>query len=81
METMTRNGMKNGSDRDKGSVPEGPICCAKCRHFSYFDNKAGHNSPHALGRCAKEPWDGSRGQWALFQHHCRDFVAAEAKND
>jgi len=76
-----RDAMKNSSDPNLGSVPEGLICCAICRHFSYFDNKAGHNSPHALGRCAVESWDGSRGQWAMFQHHCRSFAEAAAKNE
>jgi len=72
--------MKNRSDLDAGSAPEELICCAVCRHFSYFDNKAGHNSPHALGRCAVESWDGSRGQWAMFQHHCGSFEAAATGN-
>jgi hypothetical protein len=73
--------MMNISDAKVGSVPEGLICCATCRHFSYFDNKAGHNSPHALGRCAVESWDGSRGQWAIFQHHCGNFAEAVAGNE
>jgi len=73
--------MENSSDRDVGTVPEGVIRCVMCRHFSYFENKAGHNSPHALGRCAVESWDGSRGQWALFQHHCKNFVKAETKTE
>jgi len=55
---------------------QGLICCAMCRHFSYFENKAGHNSPHALGRCAVESWDGNQGQWAMFQHQCRNFAEA-----
>ncbi|MBW1779621.1 MAG: hypothetical protein JRL30_02670 [Deltaproteobacteria bacterium] len=50
------------------------IQCAMCRHFSYFDNDDGHNSPSALGRCAADSWDGNRGQWAMFQHHCKQFV-------
>jgi hypothetical protein len=73
--------MKNSSDFKAGSVSDEPICCAVCRHFSYFDNKAGHNSPHALGKCAMESWDGNRGQWAMFQHHCRNFEEAAAKNE
>jgi len=68
--------MENSSDLNAGSAPEELICCAVCQHFSYFDNKAGDNSRHALGRCAVESWDGSRGQWAMFQHHCANFVNA-----
>jgi len=70
---MMRDAMKNNTDAKAGVVSDEPIYCTMCRHFSYFDNKAGHNSAHALGKCAVESWDGSRGQWALFQHHCRNF--------
>ncbi|EFK06624.1 conserved hypothetical protein [delta proteobacterium NaphS2] len=56
--------------------PEALICCRQCRHFSLFENSAGHNSPHALGECGGVPWDGSLGQWAMFQHHCTGFEAA-----
>jgi len=72
--------MDEGSDLHIGSENHG-IRCAMCRHFSYFESKAGHNSPHALGRCAGESWDGTRGQWALFQHHCRNFVEAETQTE
>lgn len=56
--------------------PEDLICCRQCTHFTPFENTAGHNSPHALGQCRGEPWDGSRGQWAMFQHHCNAFETA-----
>jgi hypothetical protein len=56
----------------------GLIRCSGCLHFHYFENEKGHNSPHALGRCQGEPWDGNRGQWAMFRHHCRNFVEKEA---
>ena len=72
---MKKNNIVNG-----GNILERLICCAMCRHFSYFENKAGHNSPHALGKCAVESWDGSRGQWAMFQHHCKNFEKAAAEN-
>lgn len=71
--------MKDSSDPNAESVPEGLICCAMCRHFSYFENKAGHHSAHALGRCAVESWDGSVGQWAMFQHHCGHFAKVAGK--
>ena len=53
--------------------PEDLIRCRRCRGFHFFENGARHNSPHALGECGGEPWDGSRGQWAMFQHHCSAF--------
>jgi hypothetical protein len=53
--------------------PEDLIRCRRCRGFHFFENGARHNSPHALGECGGEPWDGSRGQWAMFQHHCGAF--------
>ncbi|MDY6972621.1 MAG: hypothetical protein SV775_09880 [Thermodesulfobacteriota bacterium] len=60
---------------------ERPVCtsaeliyCAECKNFSYFYNKKDHNSPHALGKCQAETWDGNRGQWAMFQHQCKNFV-------
>ncbi|MBW1735331.1 MAG: hypothetical protein JRJ09_02650 [Deltaproteobacteria bacterium] len=56
--------------------PNELIRCASCSHFRYFDNRAESQSPHALGRCGARPWDGNRGQWALFQHHCKSFVKA-----
>jgi hypothetical protein len=49
------------------------VRCARCLHFSYFDNEEGHNSPHALGSCKETPWDGNRGQWAMLEHPCRNF--------
>jgi len=52
---------------------ENLISCNRCVHFKFFENNAEHNSPHALGECSGEPWDGSRGQWAMFQHHCNAF--------
>lgn len=65
--------MKSRENTPVRREPDGLIRCALCRHFSYFESKAGHNSPHALGRCAAEPWDGSRGQWPMLQHPCRNF--------
>lgn len=60
----------------KKHTPEDLICCRMCRHFSPFENSAGHNSPHALGECKQQPWDGNRGQWGMFQHHCSYFEKA-----
>lgn len=51
----------------------GLIQCADCAHFSYFQNAKGHNSPHALGQCNGEAWDGNKGQWAKFSHSCKHF--------
>ncbi len=53
--------------------PEALISCDQCRYFRFFENSAGHNSPHALGKCQGDPWDGSLGQWARFRHHCNGF--------
>ena len=53
--------------------PETLISCNQCMHFKFFENNAEHNSPHALGECSGESWDGSRGQWAMFLHHCNAF--------
>jgi hypothetical protein len=50
------------------------IRCARCAHFAYFENRSGHNSPQALGKCESEPWDGNTGQWAMFPHHCPSFI-------
>ena len=66
--------MNHRSDQKVKSDPGGLIQCALCRHFSYFDNNDGHNSPHALGKCGVKSWDGNRGQWAMFQHRCKKFV-------
>ena len=60
----------------KEQDPDALICCRDCRHFQYYENPAGHNSPHALGKCRAKPWDGTPGQWALFQHHCSSFERA-----
>ena len=57
--------------------PEDLIRCRMCRDFRFYENNARHNSSHALGECKGEPWDGSRGQWAMFQHHCGAFEAAQ----
>lgn len=65
--------MNNRSDKKVKSDPGELIQCAKCSHFSYFDNDAGDNSPHALGRCKVKSWDGNKGQWAMFRHHCKNF--------
>jgi len=64
----------NRNDKKVNPDPDDLIQCAVCRHFSYFDNDAGHNSPNALGKCEVKSWDGNRGQWAMFQHHCKNFV-------
>lgn len=66
--------MNNITDQKVKSGQDELITCAACSHFSYFDNDAGHNSPHALGKCEVKSWDGNRGQWAMFQHHCKNFV-------
>jgi len=66
--------MNNKSDQKVKSDPDELIRCALCNHFSHFDNDAGHNSPHALGKCEVKSWDGNRGQWGMFQHHCKKFV-------
>jgi hypothetical protein len=68
--------MKHADDR-RGQA-EGTIRCSDCREFRYFPNEKGHNSPHALGKCEGDPWDGNRGQWAMFQHHCRNFAEKAA---
>ena len=65
-----------GAEKEEGL---GPVRCAMCLHFAYFSNVKGHNSPHALGKCNGEPWDGNRGQWAMFQHPCKSFVTAEGQ--
>ena len=54
-----------------------PVRCVQCRHFTYYENDKDHNSPHALGRCGGEPWDGNSGQWAMLRHPCKHFTAAE----
>ena len=68
--------MNNSGDQKAKSVPDDLIYCARCHHFRYFNNNDGHNSPNALGKCEAESWDGNRGQWAMFQHHCKNFVKA-----
>ncbi|MBC8418266.1 MAG: hypothetical protein ISR62_03735 [Desulfobacteraceae bacterium] len=68
--------MNNKGDQKAKFVQNDLISCSLCHHFSYFDNDDEHNSPHALGKCEIESWDGNRGQWAKFQHHCRNFVKA-----
>ena len=71
--------MNNRSDQKEKTTPEDLIQCAMCSHFSYFDNQEGHNSPHALGQCGAKSWDGNKGQWAIFQHHCKHFVKAPTR--
>lgn len=68
--------MGNKTDKKVKSDPGELIHCATCSHFSYFDNNDGHNSPNALGKCNVKSWDGNKGQWAMFQHHCKNFVKA-----
>ena len=65
-----KTGIKAGS--------KGLVRCVTCRHFSYYENDKGHNSPQALGRCGGEPWDGNSGQWAMLQHPCKRFTETEA---
>ncbi|MCD6293376.1 MAG: hypothetical protein J7M20_00290 [Deltaproteobacteria bacterium] len=60
--------------------PKDLICCRECRNFHFFENGAKHNSPHALGECRDKSWDGSRGQWAMFQHHCGAFETAQNRS-
>jgi len=55
--------------------------CGVCKHFTYFDNNKGHNSPHAFGKCRGESWDGNMGQWAMFQHQCKNFAKANGQSD
>jgi hypothetical protein len=62
-----------GSGGERGSS----VVCVECCHFQYFSNAKKHNSPHALGECPGEPWDGNRGQWAMLRHPCRNFVNRE----
>ena len=57
----------------KQSVPSVKVRCIQCLHFSYFENEYDHNSPHALGECRSTPWDGSKGQWPMLEHPCRNF--------
>jgi hypothetical protein len=52
---------------------EGLVHCVRCAHFSYFPTEKGHNSPHALGKCGEDSWDGNKGQWAYFFHPCTRF--------
>lgn len=53
------------------------VKCIECLHFSYFENEDNHNSPHALGACGSTPWDGSKGQWPMLEHPCRNFSGKE----
>jgi hypothetical protein len=75
-QTFPEKPMTDKTHPTKEHNPETLICCRQCRHFSLFENSAGHNSPHALGGCGGDPWDGSLGQWAMFQHHCTAFETA-----
>ncbi len=65
---MEENRIQNGRQ-----ISSDMVQCGNCRHFKYFENKFGHNSPNALGRCMEQSWDGSRGQWAMFRHRCKYF--------
>jgi len=69
---------KNGAEL-KGSE-SGLIRCVHCAHFSYFGNEAGHNSAHAFGKCLVESWDGNRGQWPMFAHHCKNFLGSRTRS-
>jgi hypothetical protein len=53
----------------------GLVRCSGCKHFTQFYNEKGHNSPHALGKCKDASWDGNMGQWAMFQHPCKNYMA------
>ena len=55
-----------------------PIQCMQCAHFRHFHNDRGHNSPHALGKCLSQPWDGRTGQWPMFSHTCKNFEPLES---
>jgi len=70
----------NERDVNKTSTPEskGLVRCMTCIHFSCFFNEKGHDSPHALGKCAGESWDGNKGQWGMFQHSCKDYASISA---
>ena len=52
-------------------VAEGHICCARC---SYFQPDSIGDTPHALGTCGGEPWDGFKGQWPNKRHVCIGFT-------
>jgi len=71
--------MNSRNDQKAKITPSDPIQCAMCIHFSYFDNGAGHNSPHALGKCDVQSWDGNRGQWAMFRHQCKNIVKGASR--
>lgn len=60
----------NGGEAERTSS----VRCVECGHFRYFANAREHNSPHALGECLAEPWDGSQGQWPVLHHSCRKFA-------
>jgi len=66
---------RDGKDERGGSNVI--VRCAECTHFRYFQNEKGHNSPHALGKCRVESWDGNRGQWPMFQHPCKNFLGVD----
>ena len=53
-------------------VTKGDICCAKC---SYFKPDLIGDTPHALGTCGGEPWDGFNGQWPKKRHVCVGFTS------
>jgi hypothetical protein len=57
-----------------GQEPNGLVRCGECKNFGYFVNEKGHNTPHALGMCRTQSWDGNQGQWAMFRHACKRFV-------
>ncbi|HIJ19999.1 MAG TPA: hypothetical protein HPP58_03025 [Deltaproteobacteria bacterium] len=66
---MEENRIQNGRQ-----ISSDMVQCGKCLHFRYFENRFGHYSPNALGRCAGKSWDGNRGQWAMFRHRCKYFA-------
>jgi len=72
--------MNDVRDVEQGSEIQGLIRCAMCTHFEFFPNEKGHNSPNALGKCHTKSWDGNSGQWAMFQHPCKNFVLDKKKN-
>jgi hypothetical protein len=72
--------MNKMGELEQGNDSQGLIRCATCSHFEFFPNEKGHNSTHALGECQTKAWDGNSGQWAMFQHPCKNFILDKKKN-
>jgi hypothetical protein len=71
--------VKETSEKGPVQESEGLTQCAMCSHFKFYHNEKGHTSPHALGRCRAESWDGNMGQWPMFQHPCKNFTQKQPK--